>query len=339
MIPVPVFSNAFFVVLCVSFLAALLVLVWALALAFIPAARRSFARHRARSVSAFGLLGFLSLFFVLVLAVFIDGEFEVRAAVAAQHPTLTASMKWSGITMPTGTKLSLQDAKDMTSIEKAEFPSPVDVYGIRAMTIEPRSEINHEKSMDDASKPDYFPAIELTAADASVVLDGWRCGATKPLEIVLPHDAKEATLYLCYLAPGNKVGGATVPAGSRVMRDTTVYGDGFRDNDYWRIDVDDSDVVVLHGLALRHPLLTLDKEMQIVSVGYTELAREATVGDLTYPVATQVSSAWRGLREKYPGAWVFTPPAGRSIHSKAHGTMAIGTSVLQAPDGKIFGTL
>jgi hypothetical protein len=339
MIPAPVFSNSFFVVLAISFLAFALVVTWAIALAIIPGARRSFARHRARSVSLLTLLCFLSLFYVLLAVVYVCGRVEVHFEEAARHPTLKESMKFEGVDMPAGTKLSLRDAKDMSSVERAEFPHPVDVYGIKAMTLKPRSERNQDVSIGDASGLDDLPAMELTVAGTSVVVDGWRCAPNQPLEIVLPHGEIGRALWLCYLAPGNTVSGASIPANSRVIRASTVYGDGLRDNDYWRVDVVDSGVFELHGLPLTHPMLTLDRDMALASLSYTELAHAASLGDLTYPAGTEVSSAGRGLREDYPGTFVFSPPDGHSIVSKAHGEIRPGTSVLQKLDGQIYGTI
>jgi hypothetical protein len=338
MIPAPTFSISLFVVLCISFLAFALVATLTIALAIAPGARRMFARHRARSVNLFALLCFLSLFFVLVLAYFVYAMVEVRIDEAARHPTLEQPMKFEGVEMPVGTKLSLRDAKDATSIERAEFPHPVDVYGIPAMTLIPRSERNENASID-ASGLEFLPSLELTVARTSVAVDGWKCAPDQPLEIVLPFGKKERALWLCYLAAGNTVSGAAIPANSRVMRETTVYVDGLRDNDYWRVDVVDSGVFDLHGLRLRHPLLMVSGDMSLVSFGYSELAYAASVGDLTYPEGTEVSSAGHGLREAYPDALVFTPPDSRSILSKAHGKIRPGTSILQKSDGQIYGTI
>ncbi|CAG9251899.1 hypothetical protein BDI4_320029 [Burkholderia diffusa] len=63
--------------------------------------------------------------------------------------------------MPPGTRLSLSRAGDMKSIEKAEFPHAVDVYGIPAvaMTVgtEFDDEVPHDETPTRTSAPHHLP--------------------------------------------------------------------------------------------------------------------------------------------------------------------------------------
>ncbi|MDR3443665.1 MULTISPECIES: hypothetical protein [unclassified Dyella] len=333
MIPVPIFSGAFFIVLGLSFLATIAVVFWGAALGLVPAARRSFGRHRGRSIGILAVLCAASLFFVCAAVVWLGVDRESRKEQAALHPTLTAPATLLGVNMPVGTQLSLRDATDMTSLDEAHFPHAVSVFAISAIALSVRSE-GDDEAPQDAPSPTNLPAMELIIASMQMV-DGWTCGASEPLEVVLRHDARIKTPYSCQLAAGNAVAQSPIPDGSRLIRSTTAYGDGLRDNDYWRIDVVDDGVFELEGLPLRHPTLRLDRQRNVMAVEYAVLARDTRLGDISYPAGTAVSTGLRGVREKHPGAWVFRPVQGHPAHGKDHGDIAEGMSVVQAIDGKV----
>ncbi|QQK05604.1 MULTISPECIES: hypothetical protein [Burkholderia] len=334
MIPAPIFSGTFFVVLAISFLAAVAMLLWAVALALFPRARQSFRAHRGRSTAILAALGVTSSFFVLMCVISLRVELNTRKEEAAKHPVLEKREHLLGIDMPPGTRLSLFNAGDMKSIEKVEFPHVVDVHGIPAVAMNVGSEFDDEAPRNDQYPPS-LTALRLTTTGPRTI-DGWICGANEPLEIVLRNDARIRTLWLCHLADGNRVAGVAVPAGSRLMRSTTAYGDGLRDNDYWEIRVADGAVFELSSLPLRHPDVRLDRNRNILAFDYATLARAASVGDLTYPAGTDVRFGVRGLREHYPGAWLFKTARGQHAVSKIIGPLADGASVAQAPSGKVY---
>ncbi|NTX28590.1 hypothetical protein HT746_15880 [Burkholderia pyrrocinia] len=334
MIPAPIFSGTFFIVLGISFLATVSVLVWAAALALFPRARRSFRTHRVRATAILAALCVMSSFFVFMATIWLRVDLNMRKEEAARHPTLEKGAHLLGIDMPPGTRLSLYTAGDMKSIERAEFPHAVGVYGIPAVAVEIVGEYDDETSWNNLS-PVWLTALKLTVTGTPTI-DGWTCGASEPLEIVLRNDARIRTLWSCRLADGNRVAGAIVPARSRLMRSTTAYGDGLRDNDYWEIRVADGAVFELPALPLLQPTLKLDREHNILAFDYATLARAASIGDITYPAGTEVVSGVRGLRENYPGAWLFKTVHGRHAVSNATGPIADGASVVQAPSGKVY---
>nr|WP_199040665.1 hypothetical protein [Dyella sp. ASV24] len=333
MIPVPIFSGAFFIILGLSFLAAVAVVLWGAVLALVPAARRSFGKRRGRSIGILAVLCVLSSFFVCVAVVWLRIDREIAKDQAALHPTLTTPTTLHGVDMPVGTQLSLRDAKDTSSMEEAHFPHAVSVFGIPAVALSVRAE-DDDEAPHDAPSPTYLPAMELTTTSTQVV-DGWTCGTSEPVEVVLRHDARVKTLYSCHLAAGNVVAHSSIPDGSRLIRSNTVYGDGLRDDDYWRIDVVDDGVFELQGLPLQHPTLRLDRQRNVMAVEDAVLARDIVLGDITYPAGTEVSTGLRGMREKYPGAWVFSPVEGHPAHGAHYGAIAGGMSVVQASDGKV----
>ncbi|PCE29763.1 hypothetical protein [Burkholderia ubonensis] len=335
MIPVPIFSGVFLIILGISFLAAVSVLVWAAALILIPRVRRSFRARQGRSIGILGALCVMSLVFVHVTLVSLEVDRKISREQAALHPTLAHAEHLLGIDMPSGTKLTLTRAGDMTSISDAEFPHAVSVYGIPATALGVRAEYDDEAPRDDGQLPPSLTALSLTGTGNATV-DGWVCGTGGPLEIVLRRDARIKTLWACHLAEGNRVAHSVIPVNSTLMRSTTTYGDGLRDNDYWRIDVPDGSVFELAGLPLRHPSMQLDKQHNVVAFSYAELARAFTLGDITYPAGTEVSSAQRGLREKYPGTWVFSLEPGQPAIGKEKGAMPDVRFVAQAPSGKVY---
>lgn len=335
MIPAPIFSGTFFIVLGISFLAAVSVLVWAVALAVFPRARRAFGAHRIRWSVLLGVLCWAGSLFVALAVGYLQIELESGRTEAAKHPVLEKSTRLLGIDMPAATRLSLYTVGDMASLTAAEFPHAVSVYEIPAVALTAGSEFDDEAPWNN-QHPTTLTALAL-AITGPRTLDGWTCDAGgEPMRIVLRNDARIKTLWRCRLAEGNRAGDSVIPAGSTLMRSTTTYGDGLHDNDYWRVDVAEGFVFELDRLSLRHPTLNLDRQHRVLAFDSTTLAHAARVGDITYPAGTRVSSVRRGLRERYPGAWVFTPAPGQPAVSKSDGTIADDTSVVQAPAGKAY---
>ncbi|WP_143750938.1 hypothetical protein [Burkholderia sp. HI2714] len=334
MIPAPLFSGAFLAILGISFLATVAVLLWVVTLTFSPDARRAFRARWIRKSVLLGVLCWMSSLFVALAIAYLKIDLDARKKDAAEHPTLEKTTRLMGIDMPPGTQLSLGTAGDMHSFDTAVFPREVDVYGIPAKAVEVRSEFDDEAPRNDRN-PVHLTALGLTITGPRS-LDGWVCDAGQPMEIVLRNDARTRSLWWCRLADGNRIADAIVPAGSDLIRDTTTYGDGLRDDDYWRIDVAQGGVFQLAGLALHGARLRLDRQHRIVAFTSATLARAIDIGGIHYPAGTAVSSALRGLREKYPGAWVFTPTRSQPAISKTNGPIAEGMSIVQAPSGKTY---
>ncbi|NTY40824.1 hypothetical protein [Burkholderia diffusa] len=198
MIPAPIFSGTFFIVLGISFLATVFVLVWAAALALFPRARRSFRAHRVRSSGLFGALCLMSSFFVALAIGYLQIDLASRKEEAAQHPTLEKADHLLGIDMPSGTKLSLGTGGNMASISEAEFPHAVSVYGIPAVALRIGAEFDDEAPWNDRA-PVTLTALRLTVTGPRS-LDGWTC------------DAGNRWKSSCATMPGKKrFGGAVWP--------------------------------------------------------------------------------------------------------------------------------
>ncbi|WP_175908497.1 MULTISPECIES: hypothetical protein [Burkholderia] len=104
----------------------------------------------------------MSSFVVLMAAIGRRAEANIRKEEAAKHPALEKSARLLRIDMPPGTRLSLSRAGDTKSIEKAEFPHAVDVYGIPAVAMTVGTEFDDEAPHDETptrmSEPHRLPA-------------------------------------------------------------------------------------------------------------------------------------------------------------------------------------
>ena len=135
MIPAPIFSGTFLIVLGISFLATVSVLIWAVALAVFPRARRAFGAHWIRWSVLLGVLCWAGSLFVALAIGCLQIELESRRTEAAKHPVLEKPARLLGIDMPSATKLTLYTAGNMASFTAAEFPQAVSVYGIPAVAL------------------------------------------------------------------------------------------------------------------------------------------------------------------------------------------------------------
>lgn len=109
MIPAPIFSGAFFIVLGISFLAAVSVVLWIVALVLFPPARRSFRVYRRRSTAIFATLCVMSSFVVSMAAIGLQAEANInreRNVLAFDYATLARAASVSNLTYPAGTEVT-----------------------------------------------------------------------------------------------------------------------------------------------------------------------------------------------------------------------------------------
>ncbi len=329
MIPVPLFSPALLVTLGVSALAVLVLLLWLLVLCLFRSARQWWARHRAVSWSLLVVLLVLCLPQAYMAYVWQVVSRESRQEQAARHPTLSEPARIRGIDVPAGTRLSLPSSHDWQAADEVEFPAPTPVHGIAALAV------RFSSTWDDQAPAVELPVHELRLA-APVTVDGWHCGPEAPLRLAVRAES-DILLMGCQLAAGNRVAGLDIPPGSELMRYTTTYGDGLRDPDVWRIDVHAP--LQLAQLPLSGVTLLLGGERTLFGFESANLAREFTLGGMSYPAGTQVQSVNRTLRDRAPGAWLFTPVNGEVARRADGGTVTEGMTVVQQPDGRIEGEL
>ncbi|MFJ3259239.1 hypothetical protein ACIPK7_03200 [Pseudomonas sp. NPDC086581] len=332
MIPVPLFSTTFLVVLGVSSLAVLVLLLWLLMLVLFRSARQWWGRHRLACWSLLVLLLVLCVPQAYMAYIWhVVGE-EMRQEEAARHPTLTEPARIRGLDVPAGTRLSLPGSHDWQAAEEVVFPVPTRVHGVSALAV------RFSSTWDDQAPPGS--SVEISVHELRIVapatIDGWHCSPQAPLRLAV-RAVSEILLMGCQVAEDNRVADLDIPPGSELMRYTTTYGDGLRDPNVWRIDVHAP--LQLAQLPLSGVTLLLDSERKLYGFESANLARDFTLGEISYPAGTQLQSVNRTLRDRAPGAWLFTPVAGKVARRADGGTIAEGMTVVQQPDGRIEGEL
>lgn len=328
MIPVPLFSPALLITLGVSALAVLALLLWLLALCLFRRARQGWRRHRTVSWSLLVVLLVLCIPQAYMAYVWhVVGE-EMRQEEVARHPTLTEPARIRGLDVPAGSRLSLPGSHDWQAAEEVEFPVPTPVHGIPALSV--RFSFTWDEQAPAGASVE-LPVHELRIA-APATVDGWHCGPQAPLRLAVRAES-EVLLMGCQIAAGNHAAGLDIPTDSELMRYTTTYGDGLRDADVWRIDVHTP--LQLAQLPLSGVTLLLDRERRLYGFESANLARDFTLGEISYPAGTQVQSVNRTLRDRAPGAWLFTPVNGKAARRADGATIAEGMTVVQQPDGRI----
>ncbi|MGE9763558.1 hypothetical protein [Pseudomonas sp. PDM20] len=332
MIPVPLFSMTLLILLAVSGLALLALLGGLLVFGASASARAWVRRHRVRSGVLLLVLCMLSFPSAYLARSWLMVRWEIRQEQAARHPTLAAATRIHGLDMPAGTRLSLPRGGDLQAAEEADFPSPVPIHGVATLSV------RFSSDWDDEAPPGqlvHLPIVELSPSEVSTV-EGWHCAAKAPLRLAI-RSGTVVSLEGCVLAEGNQVDGIDISAGSQLMRYTTHYGDGLKDDDRWKIKVNTSARVA--QIPLEHPSLRFDAQRKLVALNSAALSLKMTLGPMTYPAGTHVQSAGRGLRERYPGAWLFSPVNGQEVQEKGDKPIGEGMTIVQYPDGRVEGQL
>ncbi|KJK01059.1 hypothetical protein UB43_11750 [Pseudomonas sp. 21] len=332
MIPVPLFSTTLLVVLGVSSLAVLALLIGLLVLALFRSARQWWGRHRVLSWSLLVVLLILCFPQAYMAYVWhVVGE-EMQQEAAVRHPTLTEPAHIRGLEVPAGTRLSLPGSHDWQAAEEVEFPSPTLIHGVPALAVRFSSTWDEQAPAGSSVE---LPVHELRIA-APATVDGWHCSPQAPLRLAVRAES-EVLLMGCQVAAGNRVADLDIPPGSELLRYTTTYGDGLRDPNVWRIDVHAP--LQLAQLPLSGVTLLLDRERKLFGFESANLARDFTLGEISYPAGTQLQSVNRTLRDRAPGAWLFTPVDGKAALHADGRTIPEGMTVVQQPDGRVEGEL
>ncbi len=338
MIPVVFPSARFLLILAISFGACVALLAWLALLAASAAARRRWRRRPKLGLSVFAGLGLVGWIYPWVQYNYWRIEHESAQRQAALHVTLDRLTRLGGVDMPAGTHLQLYQLGQPDSFVRAEFPQPTPAYGMQALVLE-RSVVDLDAGQGDA-RPRYAPDTVKVRGVGTLEIQGWHCDATAPVSFAVAADASIRHVDTCVLAAGQRLAELGLPAGTTLRwNGGTVYADGARDDDDWRLELPADGVVELAGLPLRHPVLAVDRQGRLLGFHDAVLARAIERGALQYPAETAVTSAPRGWREKYPGALVFTAPGGRNIPYQGHGDVAEGYSVLQGPAADVLAVL
>lgn len=327
MIPIALPSAGFYIFLSLGFLAGLVLLGWALVLIASRGARRAVRRYWKTSSLVFVVLAVPFAFYGWVQTAIWQIERESDRREAARNVTLQAPTTVAGIVMPAGTRLKLQDEGQLETYVEAEFAQPVAMYGVQASRA--------QRYLDSEYDSETYA---LRGAGNQAVL-GWQCDATQDIEFDVAKDGAMVALNKCVLGPGNRVEELDLAPGSIVYGSTgTVYTDGSRDADQWRIEVKDPVAVKVFGLPLSEPRLYLDGERRLLRVSDAELACPTRLGGVSYAAGTQVKTVRRGRgdeREPYPGVLVLSPWNGQVARREGLADVPEGMSVMQTLAGEV----
>lgn len=339
MIPIALPSASFYLLLTVSFFAGILLCGGLLALAVSAGMRRAARRHWKKSAVLFVLLAVLFSYYAWFQAIVWQVERESERQEAARNVTLAQPTTVGGIEMPTGTRLKLQDEGQLETYLEAEFPQPVSVYGIQATQV--RRFLGTDYDPDTYALIARYPRTVILRGVGEQVVQGWQCDATRDIEFDATRDGAMKALDQCQLGRGNHVGDMEIAPGSILYgSEGTVYVDGFKDPDRWRIDVKDPVAVKAFGLMLSNPRIYLDADRRLLRVSDTELACGVQWGDFHHAAGTQVKTVRRAEgtgREPFPGVIVFSPRSGQPATRDGHDDVSEGMSVMQGLDGTFAG--
>jgi len=337
MIPIALPSAGFYIFVSLGFLAGLALLGWALVLVASGGARRTVRKYWKTSSLLFVVLAVPFAFYAWVQAVIWQIGRESDRREAARNVTLEATTTVGGIAMPAGTRLKLQDEGKLETYVEAEFPQPVAMYGVQASRATRYLDADYDS--ETYALRGRHPRSVLLRGAGSQAVQGWQCDATQDIEFDVEADGALKMLNKCVLGPGNRVEALDLASGSIVYGSSgTVYTDGSRDPDQWRIEVKDPVAVKVYGLPLSEPRLYLDGERRLLRVSDAELACPTRFGGVDYAAGTQVKTARRGRgddREPYPGVLVLSPWNGQVAKREGQADVPEGMSVMQTLAGEV----
>jgi hypothetical protein len=319
----------------VSLPAFIALVVKVLRLAIRPALRAEARRRWLRTVLVFGLLVPASLPCVLITVMVWQYRAEASARHVATHLRLDAPTRIAGIDLPAGSQLQLRRDHVAASFEYADFPEAIAVYGVMSKRIFRELDQPGYGERADPTLVDRLVAVQVAAERPSWV-DGWHCQASPgelglaALRFTVDEGGASATLARCRAAPGNLVAGHAIPVDSQIEASVDVpAGQG-----PWRIVPARAAIFPIQNVPVFHTRFTVDAQRRFVFLEYAELACRLSLGGITYPAGTEVSSADEAWRARFPGAWTFVTAPGRQAMRDGQALEA-GASVVQSLDGRV----
>lgn len=332
MIPVAFPSASFYLMLAFSFVAGLVLVGWWCVLALSKRARAAFGRHPMRWGLCMAVLAVLAAFHVWVYLGVREIERDIAQRQAAKRFVLGEAMTLGGIGLPAGTRLELDQADQPATFVRAELPDAVTIAGVSTTLVVRQV----RREYDDAYAVRRVRAERVTLVGSGAqVADGWRCDATAGIEFDAGPDEAPAGLYQCRLAAGNLLDGRGLPAATRLLATGgTLYVDGYRAQDRWRLDLSTGSAVELRDLLIDGPSIYLDASRRLVRIESGELVCPLDLGGIAYPPGTRVRSAGREGADAT--AWIFSPREDAPARRAGQDDISAGTSVVQRADGEVL---
>jgi hypothetical protein len=306
-----------YIYLAVSLICLSTLLTWVIWLAITPASRHSLRGRLALGLALMAGMAVVGGIYPYHLTVSWLAAQRALDRAQAQRNILQAGQTVAGVAMPAGTILHLRKIDQPGTFSWALFPQPTAVDDLQARSI--RRHISPARA-EAPSRETWSIAL---AGDQLV--QGWICSHRHPVDLAIEKDGKPRFAD-CSLAEGNKLDGQPLPIGTWLSRPQ---GDPQR----WLLSVDGSEAATIAHFPLLKADVVIDAQSRIVSFKGL-LAREAKLGDVTYPIGTRVATALN-VPGAQAGDLLFSPPRGRVAKYKDHSDVQPGTSVLQTPDGAV----
>lgn len=305
MIPIGAPSLFGYLLLLLSFCAAGTLAVWLLLMMGSSGARAWMWRHPVFSTLSLLVLVPLTIFQIS----FQRSLYQFRKERAQQHAALNVTLETQatldGIEMPAGTRLTLEREHRLETFSRAEFPHPLPILGVATRVL--ARGLDSDSATDVPYQQQRLRAtmVRLSAANESE-LHGWRCGNVDEVVFEIDEGA-EPRFASCTLAQRNQVEDQPVPVGTRlVATQGTLYTDGGRDDDRWRLDLPAQQVFLLQGITMTELSLKLDAQRRLYDFSGA-LVCPSQWRRWHYPAGTGVRASPRHLRERYPNAWLLSP--------------------------------
>lgn len=300
-------------------------LTWLAVLATSRGARLWLGEHRRGGAILLAFLAVIGgIFPYQQLSQWLAAQREARLD-ASLNRVLNQPTRLAGVDMPAGTVLRVAAPDDLASFDRATFPDGhlASVQGLSA------TRLFHYPAT--ARQPETL-SVEIARDQAQ---DGWLCGHGHRVEFVMlggkPHFAS------CHLAIGNTLNQQPVPAGVWLKVDDAARAtapDPASPAPRWRLNAEGSDPFTVAGMPLLKVDMTLDAQRRLLTFEGL-LARESTLGAITYPTGTRMLTAGPRVPGVQAGDLLFSPSRGRSARQADGKEIAAGMSVLQAPDGTV----
>lgn len=306
-----------YIYLAISLICLSTLLTWVVWLAITPASRHSL-RGRLRLAAALmaGMAAIGSIYPYHLVTSWLASQRALRHA-QAHSDILQAGQTVAGVAMPAGTVLQLREPGQPGTFAWARFPQPVEVHGLQVSSI--RRHISSARA--DAPSRETW-SVALTGDQ---VVQGWICSHRHPVDLAIGQDGKPR-FNDCYLAEGNKLEGQPLPMGTWLDRQQD-------DPQRWLLSIDGSEAATIAHFPLLKADVVIDAQSRIVSFKGL-LARQAKLGDVTYPIGTRVATALN-VPGAQAGDLLFSPPRSRAAQYKNHNDVQAGTSVVQTPGGEV----
>lgn len=318
MIPVPVFSYVFLILLLLSVISLPVLVCWVV-LICVSRRRRSAFRARWRlNLSLMVLLAFLSSFVLLMVYEFhrIDVESEQREA--ARYTVLQQPQTIGDIQMPAGTRLHSLQPGQLESFDTATFPQPFLFNGLVVSSLD-------RSIYEDMERGFVVSSIDATLASDQTVA-GWICQKQLPVKF----DVASGSLVFryCTLAAGNLVGNWPIPAGAEVLADGQY-------EQAWTVYLNSGTSTLVSDIPLQKVRLALDKNHQALGFSEAALAKDLRLGSVFYTEGTRVNTKDWALPSKLSDTLIFTPLEGQVAKIDGGQDVPFGSSVVQTLAGDV----